>query len=153
MKKLYIFVTIMILHAVTYTAALIPPKISSKISKTTSNIAKKLLGEEKTAAISDYLIQGKYYWDLYCQSIIRPTEATLKKHSLWYGVKSGTTRSYTGEDPISMIEQYYIFMTNNWENNLTKENKQKFLYLKDTYWLKYKNYYLNYNLIPKTHLL
>lgn len=64
---------------------------------------------------------------------MRPTTpAEFRMHGLWYGFKSGTTRSLYGEDPAQSFHKYYLKSQDYFikkdkteETKLPKKNKEK----------------------------
>ncbi len=120
MKKLIApIIFIMIYNHVVQTAALIPPHVSTKLSKSTKVASEKIIGQPLTKKFTEYAQVGKNWWDKYWINFLRPTHNELKVHGLWYGLKSGTARSLYGQDPLKGITDYYAFLKNSWQETLS----------------------------------
>lgn len=126
MRNIFIFMLSMsiITHISLKPAALLSPRITTKASMLTSKTSQKILGEKNTKVLRNYFKISKYCWDLYWKKICNPNETELKQQALWYGIKSGTARSLTGEDPIKVINKY----NETYQNHFSKKQKNnKFL--------------------------
>ncbi len=132
MKKLFIFfMNIITIHFI-HTAALIPKHVQAKTSYYATKASEKILGQTLTDKLQRHAATGIDWLNWHLKPIVHPTQKELKLHGLWYGFKSGTTRSLYGDDPLhEMYKQYQIIKKHlqkddSYKNNINKEALEDF---------------------------
>lgn len=108
MKKLIIIISIIGIH-LTYPAALIPPEITSHVSKITVQKTVQLLGKQNAELLINYAKIGDSWATWYLRSFTNPSLNELKQNALFCSIESGTTQSITSDSPyFSAYKNYFM---------------------------------------------